>query len=531
MAAPMTQTAPEQTGTNPAPARPAHDQHPLALLTAKPTLASDPANRLAPFRFRQVPGIADKLLLTTDLGEWAFVTHAELRTLYAGAPSDELRHRLAAKNFFASQVDRAALAERYRQQKRFLNYGPILHILVITLRCNETCVYCHASRADMTRTDTDMSPAHVEKSVDLALQSTAPRITIEFQGGEPLANFPMVQHAIKYAKARNKAYGKEIEFTMVSNLSLMTDEKLDWLIENRVQICTSIDGPEALHNKQRILPTGNAFQASARWIERINNRYIEQGLDPVLYHVEALLTATRACLDYPREIVDTYVNLGCRSIFLRPVDPFGFAEKTQKTIEYERRRYMNFYREATDYILELNTQGTQVLERFASIFLTKILTGEDPNFLDIRNPIGAGTGCITYNYDGDIFASDEGRMLHESGDDTFKIGHVETSKYRELVTHEGVRAVLVASNLDGQPDCVTCTYSPYCGMKPEQAYVTQGSIHGRMRENTICAVHKGIQDYLFEKLASEDATTAEIFRRWTTVRERSHFVQAGAAAS
>ena len=28
------------------------------------------------------------------------------------------------------------------------------------------------------------------------------------------------------------------------------------------------------------------------------------------YHVEALLTATRACLDYPREMVETYVDLG-----------------------------------------------------------------------------------------------------------------------------------------------------------------------------------------------------------------------------
>jgi uncharacterized protein len=30
-------------------------------------------------------------------------------------------------------------------------FGPNLHIFVVTLRCNETCVYCHASRADMDR--------------------------------------------------------------------------------------------------------------------------------------------------------------------------------------------------------------------------------------------------------------------------------------------------------------------------------------------------------------------------------------------
>ena len=33
-----------------------------------------------------------------------------------------------------------------------------------------------------------------------------------------------------------------------------------------------------------------------------------------------------------------------------------------------------------------------MLERYAAIFLTKILGGEDPNFLDIRSPSGAGIG-------------------------------------------------------------------------------------------------------------------------------------------
>ena len=46
-----------------------------------------------------------------------------------------------------------------------------------------------------------------------------------------------------------------------------------------------------------------------------------------------------------------------------------------------------------------------------------------------------------------------------------------------------------------------------------------------MRTSTLCAVHKGIQDYLFERLAEADAETLEIFKRWTTVRPRTHFLQ------
>jgi uncharacterized protein len=500
----------------------------VMLLLAESSATRRSQGRLVPFRFR---ALRDQILLTSHFGDWVFVSRDELRALYRGELSGELEERLAAKGFLVDRLDRQALAQRLQNRRRFLNYGPNLHIFVVTLRCNETCVYCHASRADMDRVDTDMSRETAEKCVRLALSSTSPRVTIEFQGGEPLANFPVVEHTIQYALERNRAYGKELQFTMVSNLSLLDGDKLEYLVANKVQICTSIDGPEKLHNKQRVLPAGNAYQKSAEAIRRINQRYAELGLDPVLYHVEALLTTTRPALDIPREIIDTYVSLGCRSIFLRPLDPFGFAGKTQDKIEYDRDRYLAFYRQAVDYVIELNHAGTQVLERFAAIFLTKILTGDDPNFLDIRSPGGAGIGQLTYNYDGSIYTSDEGRMLRESGDDTFKIGHVDDARYRGLVMHDTVRALLVASNLDAQPDCVNCTYNTYCGTKPEHSYATQGSIQGRMRENHICAVHKGIQDYLFEKLSSADARTLDVLRRWTTVRERSHFLQTSATAS
>jgi hypothetical protein len=51
-----------------------------------------------------------------------------------------------------------------------------------------------------------------------------------------------------------------------------------------------------------------------------------------------------------------------------------------------------------------------------------------------------------------------------------------------------------------------------------------------MRESTLCSVHKGIQDYLFEKLRENDPMTVDILKRWTTVRERTHFIQASAAS-
>jgi radical SAM protein with 4Fe4S-binding SPASM domain len=170
------------------------------------------------------------------------------------------------------------------------------------------------------------------------------------------------------------------------------------------------------------------------------------------------------------------------------------------------------------------------LERYAAIFLTKILTGDDPNFLDIRSPGGSAIGALAYNYDGRIFPSDEGRMIHEMGDSIFQLGDYRTDKYRDIMKHEAVRSLIVASIREVQPDCTNCTYAPYCGIQPEHNFRSHGSIFGRMRESTLCSVHKGIQDFLFDKLRENDPETVGILQRWTTVRERTHFIQASSAS-
>lgn len=485
-----------------------------------------PSTSFAGFvRFREVDGV---FVVTNAQGDFILLTREEFKGFVEGTiePGTEMYERLKRGNFLRAEFDVPAAVERLKRRKRFLQHGPNLHMLVVTLRCNETCVYCHASRAEMSATHTDMSKETAEQAVDFILQTPSPYVTIEFQGGEPLVNFPVVRHVIEYARERNQEVGKYLEFTMVSNLALMDEEKLAFLLDHKVQICTSIDGPEHLHDKQRKLVGGSAFKAAVHWIKRINEAYGQRGLDPSLYHVEALLTTTREALTRGREIVDTYAELGCRALFLRPVDPFGFMEKTGAKVEYPREEYLRFYRDTTDYIIEKNLQGTQILERYAAIFLTKILTGEDPNFLDIRSPSGAGIGAIAYNYDGLVFAGDEARMLHETGDDTFLLGRLGALTWNQLVSHPTLRALVLASNLDARPDCVNCAYNPYCGVCPVHTYKTQGSLVGRMRESTVCAVHKGIQDYLFTKIRRNDPGTMEVFRRWTTHRSREHFLHA-----
>src|SRR5262245_38899961 len=91
---------------------------------------------LVPIRFREVGG---DVLLTNPWGDWIFVTPSQLADLARGRLDEggELRARLAEKGFLRSKVDVEKVAAALRHKKRFLNYGPNLHLFIVTLRCNE----------------------------------------------------------------------------------------------------------------------------------------------------------------------------------------------------------------------------------------------------------------------------------------------------------------------------------------------------------------------------------------------------------
>ena len=476
-----------------------------------------------PFNQRQ---IGQKILISNDLGDWELLTRAEFVEFIEGRPKpgEPLYERLKAHNFVAAEIDVAKQAARWKQKKQYLFYGPTLHAFVLTHRCNHGCQYCHSSIVGMDKTDTDMSIEVAERGVDLAFQSTSPGITIEFQGGEPTANWEVLQHIVEYARQKNALANKALSFALVTNLSLMDDEKLEYLMDRRVQICTSLDGPEDLHNKIRIFKGGNSHETVMHWMKKINQKYADAGLDGNLYRVEALPTITRPSLGRWKDVVNQYVDVGCRAIFLRKLDPFGFAAKSAKTLGYSMDDFLEFYANAVDYIIELNRSGTQVMERHASIMLNKILVDAEPNYLDLRTPGGACVGQLGYAPDGGVYSSDEGRFVASMGDEMFKIGTVEDT-YHHLMTNAQSRAMVMAGLNDAQPDCVTCVYKPWCGQQVEYNYKTQGSLHGHMRDSVWCKKHKSIFDYLMHKLENADETDMEMFRRWTTNRQLEHFLQ------
>jgi len=468
-------------------------------------------NKVSDFRYKK---IGRKYLLTNLYGAYIFLTEKEFNIFLEGALSekDTIYWELQRLGFIKDNIDFENIIEKCRVKNKSLNQGPSLHIMVVTLRCNHNCVYCHASAQNANKSEYDMSKNTAKKSIDLIFDGPSKNIAIEFQGGEPMLNWEIIQYTVEYSKKKAKKNDINLELRLISNLSLMTDEKLKYCYDNEIGISTSLDGPEFLHNKNRTLTRGNSHKKTVEWFKKATKLYKVSRDEVENFLPGAILTVSKESLKYPKEIVDEYISHGINTIFIRHLNPYGFAENAKEKIYYTADDYIKFYLKALDYIIELNKKGIEMKEMMASFMLMKILLNEDPNYLELRSPCGAGIGQIAYNYNGDVYTCDEGRLLSEMGDDSFKIGNVFENKYEDLVDNDVVKSVCSASCLDAIPHCSDCVFNPYCGVCPIYNYSVQGNLFGQMPSNDRCKINMAIFEHLFKRM--EDEEVKAIFYNW-----------------
>jgi uncharacterized protein len=456
----------------------------------------------------------EELLLVNEVGEFLFLEESFFRDLIAHRlPPHHPRYRdLKSKHFLTdgpSNVPIELLATKYRTKKSFLDGFTKLHMFVVTLRCDHSCHYCQVSRVSTNRTQYDMSEETARKAVYLMFQSPSPILKVEFQGGEPLLNFDAIRYIVRYAEERNQREGRELEFVVTTNLVPMTDEILAFLKDHSILVSTSLDGPDFIHNANRARKGGDSYEITIRNLERARQ---------ILGHdrISAIMTTTKASLEHPGEIVDEYVRQGFQAIFLRSISPYGFATRTGEEARYEMAEFLSFYRKALDRIIEINRSGLDFTEVFAQILLRKILTPFATGYVDLQSPTGAGLGAVAYNYNGEVYASDEARMLSEMGDESFRLGNVHTDGYADIFGGETLRSLVAASILETLPGCTDCAFVPYCGADPVFHHRTQGDVMGHRPTSAFCLKNISIIRHLFDLLRGDDPFVQGLFTRWAT---------------
>ena len=150
-----------------------------------------------------------------------------------------------------------------------------MFIIGITEQCNLRCTYCcysglyennrsHSTKGLKTE-DIDNIYTFIKSIV-----AKVP-VLISFYGGEPLLQYPLIQYAIETGKS---IFHDDVLFSITTNGTLLSPDKIDWLFENNVDINLSLDGSQPFHDKNRIYANGKgSYDDISHALEYINHHY------------------------------------------------------------------------------------------------------------------------------------------------------------------------------------------------------------------------------------------------------------------
>lgn len=452
------------------------------------------------------------ILLTSSCGEHIFLPASEYEK-FCQCPelcSPETKSLLKSRFFCFESESEQDFSDiykiKYRTKHSYLENDTLLLMVVPTISCNCSCVYCQASSRKDSSSENDISLKTVLSFCDFVFALPHKNIKIEFQGDEPSLRFDTIEFIVRRVSHLNKKYKKEISFVICTNLLNLSEHELKILKKFGIQISTSLDGPENLHNLNR--PSALFSSTYASTIRNVNLAR-QNGIFP-----SALMTITSKNLFHMKEIIDAYIENHFESVFIRQLNNYGCAFNN-RNIFYNLNDFVSCYKNAVEYIIRKNLdEKIKIREDLFSIILRKILSPFNDGFVDMQNPCALGQMCMIVKQNGDIFPSDESRMISEMGNSFWKMGNVNDKSCLSSIQKKRAE-ILENGHLEDYEECKNCVYSPFCYADPIKRWYIK-NIAGENFE-TYCGIRKQIFDFVFEKLKNADENEMNLFRSWANV--------------
>ena len=274
-------------------------------------------------------------------------------------------------------------------------------------------------------------------------------INFNFMGGEPTMRWREIAQFCKWARAKGSAMGKDVTFSMTSNLTLWDDEIRSFVDEYGFGILMSIDGCPEVQDAQR--PAKNGKKMSA-----IVERWAKSML------VTRPRSTARATI-HPKYVGKFFDSM-------KYLYDIGFREVAVSSSEYEQwnaEEFSELQRQlllVETLVVESHQAGTpfnlSILKYFQNKVIHKQFMGEQVAFR--KNPCGAGKGYLMIDYIGDIWPCHrfDGADFDAGQGGQFRMGNIFAAGFN----YELQRAFLDFDHSKIHKDsCTKCPANPVCG--------------------------------------------------------------------
>ena len=129
-----------------------------------------------------------------------------------------------------------------------INMGSSL-VIILSQLCNLACTYCYAQES---RSKEVLSKEKLKHIIDYVLsQPNNEKKQFSFiGGGEPTITWELLEWAIKYIDTSKKE-GQEVQYSITTNGTLLSDEKISFLKAHKVRVGISFEILPEIQNIQR----------------------------------------------------------------------------------------------------------------------------------------------------------------------------------------------------------------------------------------------------------------------------------------
>lgn len=240
--------------------------------------------------------------------------------------------------------------------------------MLLTNDCNLACSYCFESNKGKDYMPKEMA-LDILKATYNVVDPMAGIFTLNMFGGEPLMNWDTFKVVCDYVLENNL----KIRITATTNLTLLTDEMIDYIDELSIPILVSVDGIKEVHDKHRC----NSFDKVIENMKKLIDRDLG-------YLIEARMTVAPDTAKYMYESVKMLVDLGINNIANVPASDLDWDAQSIQDYKDNYEKILDMYIDILND--ETNKRNISLYKVDQALNLALEPIKEDTSMCNIGNP-------------------------------------------------------------------------------------------------------------------------------------------------
>lgn len=357
--------------------------------------------------------------------------------------------------------------------------------------CNLRCKYCyyleksHLYRNAPARV---MSDELLERFVQEYIQAqTMSQVLFTWHGGEPLMR-PLSFYRKAVALQEKYAFGRQIDNTIQTNGTLLTDEWCEFFKEHNWLVGISIDGPQEFHDEYRRTATDKpSWQKVIRGIRLLRKHGVEWNAMAVVNDFNA---------GYPLEFYHFFKEMGAKYIQFAPV--------VERMAAHSDGRHLATLVDQECPVADFSVSPAQWGDFLCAIFDEWVRHDVGQTYVEIfdctlANWVGERPGICVYakecghagvmEFNGDVYSCDH-FVFPE-----YKLGNIRDKTLVEMLYGEQQRQFSCLKHATLPKQCRECEWEFAChGECPKNRFVNDR--YGNPGLNYLCSGYRHFYEHV-----------------------------------